>query len=66
MTARIAGVLALGLLAVADAPLHAQFRERGRRDGPASGYGWLSSLEAGKARARSTGKPLLVVLRCVP
>lgn len=35
-------------------------------DGDAVKHGWLSSLEAGKAEARKTGKPLMVVLRCVP
>jgi hypothetical protein len=29
-------------------------------------YGWLSSLDAGKAEARRTGKPLMVAIRCVP
>ena len=29
-------------------------------------YGWLSNLQAGQAEARKTGKPLMVVLRCVP
>lgn len=29
-------------------------------------HGWLSSLEEGKARAARSGKPLMVVLRCVP
>jgi hypothetical protein len=28
--------------------------------------GWLFSLEEGKTQARQTGKPLMVVLRCVP
>jgi hypothetical protein len=66
MTARTAAVLALGLLALTDAPLHAQFRGRGRGDGEASRHGWLFSLRAGTDRARAAGKPLLVVLRCVP
>ncbi len=29
-------------------------------------YGWLGSLEQGKAEAAKTGKPLMVVVRCVP
>jgi hypothetical protein len=59
-------LLALGALALADAPSLAQFK--GPRGGDQSGarYGWLSGLEAGKAQARKTGKPLMVVLRCVP
>lgn len=31
-----------------------------------SKHGWLYSLSEGKAQARQTGKPLMVVLRCVP
>jgi hypothetical protein len=62
MFMRIA-LLALGVLALADTTLMAQPR---RRDQPAGEYGWLSSLEAGKMRARTSGKPLMVVLRCVP
>ena len=31
-----------------------------------AGTGWLGSLEQGKAAARKTGKPLMVVIRCVP
>ena len=61
---RRAAVLALGLLALSDAPLRAQ--PRGPGDPQAARYGWLPSLEQGKARARETGKPLMVVLRCVP
>jgi hypothetical protein len=54
--------LALGVVALTDASLMAQ---RGRGE-PASRYGWISSLEAGKTEARKSGKPLLVVIRCVP
>jgi hypothetical protein len=58
-----AAFLALGLLALADSSVTAQ----GRRRGPQAGRnGWLSSLEQGKARARESGKPLMVVLRCQP
>lgn len=38
--------------------------QRGGPDG--ARYGWLSSLEAGKAEAKRTGKPLFVAIRCVP
>lgn len=61
MTARIF-LLALGLATLTDAPLWAQFR----RQDPSAENGWLFSLEAGKARARAGGKPLMVVIRCVP
>jgi hypothetical protein len=63
MKGRCAVLLALGFLGLADTPVLAQ---RGRGDPRGSRYGWLSSLEAGKAQARSSGKPLMVVLRCVP
>jgi hypothetical protein len=29
-------------------------------------FGWLSSLAAGKAEARRSGKPMMVVVRCAP
>jgi len=32
----------------------------------AARHGWLSSFEEGKAQAKRTGKPLMVVIRCVP
>ncbi len=55
--------LALGIVAVADASLLAQPR---RGDQPAAQYGWIFNLEEGKALASTSGKPLMVVLRCVP
>lgn len=58
--------LALGFLTLVHAPLAAQPRGPGRGDPQAARFGWLSSLEDGKARARQSGKPLMVVLRCVP
>lgn len=58
--------LALGLVALAEVPAAAQFQgPRGSEPNPAK-YGWLSSLEEGKAQAKKIGKPLMVVLRCVP
>ena len=36
------------------------------RFGNAGQYGWLSDLRTGKEQARQTGKPLMVVVRCVP
>ena len=36
------------------------------RDQNAAKYGWLSSLAEGKAQAKKTGKPIMVVIRCVP
>jgi hypothetical protein len=41
--------------------------QRGRRgDREASNNGWLSSLSQAKQLAGTSGKPLMVVLRCVP
>ncbi len=56
-------LLALGVVALADAPLRAQPR---RGDQQAAEYGWISNLDEGKRLARTSGKPLMVVLRCVP
>ncbi|HZY90029.1 MAG TPA: hypothetical protein VFE78_34725 [Gemmataceae bacterium] len=58
-----AAFLALGALVLADSSALAQ---RGRRGAQAGRNGWLNSLEQGKAQARETGKPLMVVLRCEP
>jgi hypothetical protein len=57
-------ILACGLVVVAGAPAPAQPERGGEPE--ASRYGWLPSLEAGKARARQSGKPLMVVVRCLP
>jgi hypothetical protein len=58
--------LALGFLALVEMPLMGQPRSQRRANGEADEYGWLSSLEEGKARARQSGRPLMVVVRCVP
>ncbi len=58
-------VVAIGLAGLVAEPAGAQ--PRGGRGGPnAFAYGWLGSLEMGKAAAHKTGKPLMVVIRCVP
>ena len=61
----LVAVLALAGLALADVPAPAP---RGRRFGEAAAgrNGWLFSLREGQRLARATGKPLMVVLRCVP
>jgi hypothetical protein len=56
--------LALGMVVLSVAPASAQLRPR--RDQDAGRYGWLPSLSTGKAQAQKSGKPLMVVLRCVP
>jgi hypothetical protein len=56
-------VLAFGIVVLTDSSLTAQPR---RGDQQAAQYGWVFSLEQGKALARASGKPLMVVVRCVP
>lgn len=63
MKTAVIACVALGAVLMADAPLQAQRRGR---DEDAVKHGWLSSLQEGKSQARKTGKPLMVVLRCVP
>ena len=48
--------------------LLAQGRDRGRPgdERQAVRFGWMSSLAAGKEAARKDGRPLMVVVRCVP
>jgi len=65
MKSRFVVFLALVMFALNGAPLWAQLRVR-RGEQPAGKYGWLLSLEDGKAEARRSGKPLMVVVRCVP
>jgi hypothetical protein len=36
------------------------------KGGTKGAKGWLPSLEAGKVQAQASGKPMMVVLRCVP
>jgi hypothetical protein len=64
MNSRFVFALAFGFVALCDMPAPAQ---PGRRGEPQpSRYGWLPSLEQGEAQARRNGKPLMVVVRCVP
>jgi hypothetical protein len=60
----LCGVVALTLSVSVGAPTYAQKGKFGREQG--GNFGWLSSLSEGKAQARKTGKPLMVVIRCVP
>ncbi|MCH7686915.1 MAG: PDZ domain-containing protein [Planctomycetes bacterium] len=59
----------IGLVAVAG-PIAAQTREQkvraDREKVVAEGFWIYNDLEKGLAKARETGKPLLVVLRCIP
>jgi hypothetical protein len=65
MRSPIAAVLALAGVALADSAALAQ-RGFGPGEQAAGRYGWVSSLSAGKRMAQQTGKPLMVVVRCVP
>lgn len=38
----------------------------GELDGDAARYGWGSSLTEAKSKAQKSGKPIMVVVRCVP
>jgi hypothetical protein len=62
---RIAAGFALGLLAIAASSVDAQFKGKGG-DVSRAQYGWLSSLQEGKAQTNKSGKPMMVVIRCVP
>ena len=61
---RIGVVLAIGILFSINTTATAQ-PKRGR-DQDAARYGWLPSLAEGKVQAKKTGKPIMVVMRCVP
>jgi hypothetical protein len=63
MKSRISTVLALGLMAGFGGSVSPQGKGG---DANAARNGWLSSLEEGKKQARESGKPLMVVIRCVP
>jgi hypothetical protein len=63
MKSRMFTALALGILVGSGSNALSQPR---MSDANAAQYGWLSSLEEGKKQARESGKPLMVVIRCVP
>ena len=60
----VMGLFVLGMAGLMAGPGHAQKGKGGGKN--AFNYGWLSSLSEGKALAKKTGKPLMVVIRCVP
>jgi hypothetical protein len=66
MTSRSVVFLALGIVASANSPLMAQPGRRVLGEMQAVENGWVFSLAQGQAQASKTGKPLMVVLRCVP
>jgi len=60
-------VLFLGLLALALLPFEDKDKLRAALGDTAPAGAWIyDDLEAGVAEAARTGKPLMVVLRCVP
>jgi hypothetical protein len=59
-------LLGFASLALVNTPLQAQGRDAGRGDQEARKNGWIFSLDEGIAQAEKTGKPLMVVFRCVP
>jgi hypothetical protein len=64
MRSSIVAALALTGVVLCESPALAQRGRRGEQD--AVRNGWLFSLAEGKRQARATGKPLMVVMRCVP
>ena len=67
MHTRFACLVVFALVALADTDAMAQRRgPRGGDQREARQAGWLHSLDEGQALARKTGKPLMVVIRCVP
>lgn len=62
---RVPFLLAFGLIALLGTHANAQFKGKGK-EASASKYGWLSSLADGRSEANASGKPMMVVLRCVP
>ena len=66
MTSRSVVFLALGIVASANSPLMAQPGRRALGELQAVENGWLFSLAQGQAQARKNGKPLMVVVRCLP
>lgn len=58
------GLLVLGISVSTALPAHAQKKGRGKDN--SAQHGWMSSYGAARELARKTGKPLMVVIRCVP
>jgi hypothetical protein len=69
MRSGLIGILALSGLAMCATSANTQ--PKGGKGGKASEgdavrNGWLFSLAEGKTQARKSGKPMMVVVRCVP
>jgi hypothetical protein len=59
-------ILALALIGLANSPFKAQGRGPGRGEQEAAKNGWIFNLEEGIVQAEKSGKPLMVVFRCLP
>lgn len=66
MIVRNIAFMAVGILLAGQGDAWGQFKGGKGGKGDAGRYGWLPSIEAGRSEARRTGKPMMVVLRCVP
>jgi len=65
MRTALVGFLALAVTALFVGCASAQ-RGRGTSPQEAARHGWLSDYREAKDRARQTGKPIMLVFRCVP
>jgi hypothetical protein len=63
---RIGYFIVLVLASFVCSPALAQPGRPRRGDDQAAKYEWGFDLQEGKFRAREAGKPLMVVVRCVP
>ena len=59
-------LVAFGLIASAAAVVAQRPAARGGDQREAGQNGWLFSLDEGRAEARKSGMPLMVVIRCQP
>jgi hypothetical protein len=60
------GVLGVAVAGLMAGPVSAQGRGRALSPFELGQQGWLASYEQGKRLARQTGKPMMLVFRCVP
>ena len=57
------GLIALALSGLSPASVSAQ---KGKFRDDAERYGWTEDLPAAMKEAKRTGKPVIVILRCIP
>ena len=64
----IVGGVCLGMflicLSVTNSPLATA--QKGKRPDAARAYGWLTDISSGVAESKRSGKPIMVLLRCIP